>query len=138
MQMWQYKKSQMVEFPIEKLMPEFYARNHFGFMSRFYREGTSKVLGNNREIFILKKDGFITSALLYVKLLNSLDRGVQVVGFLFTDESSLLPGDPKEKGLIVYEHFGGQMVYCDDVARRKYGLFPNIYDYDSLEAQSLN
>mgnify|MGYP000867259954 CR=1 FL=1 len=106
--LFRYSKSEMVDQPIEKFMPKFYAVHHKDFMARFLRHGTSRILGNKRRVFILNKQNFIQSCMLFVKVMSSLDDGFHVVGFLNSKE---LQGDFSEqefnrrkvKYTIVYE-----------------------------------
>jgi PAS domain S-box-containing protein len=84
--LFRYSRSEMVNHPIENFMPNFYAKHHKDFMSRFLRHGTSRILGYKRRVFILNKSNFIQGAILYVKVMASLDDGVHVVGFLSSND----------------------------------------------------
>lgn len=46
----------MIGHPIEEFMPNFIARHHKSFISRFYREGTSTIIGNSRTVFVVTKN----------------------------------------------------------------------------------
>lgn len=84
--LFRYSKGEMVNQPIEKFMPKFYSIHHKDFMARFLRHGTSKILGNKRRIFILNKQNFIQSCMLFVKVMSSIDEGFHIVGFLNSKE----------------------------------------------------
>jgi len=120
-----YSLSEMVDHPIEQFMPNFIARNHKKFMSRFYREGTSSIIGNRRKIFLLTKQCFIKEANLYVKVFPSLDSGIHIAGFMNTDND-----ENKERKLIRY-----LISYVEGTGELKY-VCENSYKYMGLKSNT--
>ena len=129
--LFKYSKSEMENAPIENFMPNFYAKHHKSFMSRFYREGTSQILGYKRKVFILNKFNFISPATLYVKIMSSLDDGVHIVGFLFTqalqdDHQDLDLDRRKVKYLMTYQMETGDLKYVCENSYKYLGMRSNI------------
>lgn len=112
--LFRYSRSEMVNHPIENFMPKFYAKHHKDFMSRFLRHGTSQILGYKRRVFMLNKSNFIQGAVLYVKIMASLNDGVHIVGFLSSNDNHQEVGDAdfnrrKVKYLLTYEKNSGEL-----------------------------
>lgn len=130
--LFKMKKTEMVNHPIENLMPKFYAKHHKDFMSRFYREGTSKILGFRRKIFILNKFNFIVGATLYVKIMPSLTDGIHIVGFIYSQElqedekRDTIEERKKIKYIMTYEEHTGELQYVCENSYRYLGMKSNI------------
>ncbi|KAI8930118.1 adenylate and guanylate cyclase catalytic domain-containing protein [Entophlyctis helioformis] len=55
--MWGYKSGEIIGKNIKSLMPERYAVNHDQYLTNYLTTGIKKVIGGNRRVFGLKKDG---------------------------------------------------------------------------------
>lgn len=52
-----YDRDELVGQPIEKLIPERFRSNHFGYLTNFFNEPQTRAMGAGRDLFALRKDG---------------------------------------------------------------------------------
>lgn len=63
-------------------MPKIYSDYHDKFMNNFLDTSQSKVLGLERLVLALNKEGFIVPCTLMIQVLPNLKEGISIVGFL--------------------------------------------------------
>lgn len=141
--LFKYSRSEMVNNPIENLMPKFYSKHHKDFMARFLRQGTSRILGYRRRVFILNKKNFIKGADLYVKIMSSLDDGMHIVGFLNSyeednEEDNIYTKRRKVKYLLTYEKNSGELQYVCENTYRYLGMKSNTSNRMSVFLEKNN
>jgi PAS domain S-box-containing protein len=104
-----YSKSDVLNQNINKIMPKVYADIHDSFMRRYFETSEAKLIGSERLVFPVNKQGYIVPCSLMVKILPNLDEGIRVVGFLKDVEgaTSYNKGDFDSDEKVHYIMYGG-------------------------------
>ena len=63
-------------------MPKVYGEVHDTFIFNFLETSESKVLGLERLVMALTKEGYIVPCTLMIKVLPNLNEGISLIGFL--------------------------------------------------------
>ena len=63
-------------------MPQFFSKIHDRLIDNFTSTSKERVVGNNRLILPVNSDGFVVPSNLLVKVLPTLENGIQFVGFM--------------------------------------------------------
>ena len=78
----QYSKSDVIGQNINRIMPKVYSDIHDRLMRRYFETSVTQIMGNERLIMPISKQGFIVPCTLMIKILPDLDEGIRIVGFL--------------------------------------------------------
>ncbi|CAD8045670.1 unnamed protein product [Paramecium sonneborni] len=110
-----YKKADLLRSNVSRIMPRILASVHDDFIRNFIQTSQSKVLGIERQVFALNKNGFLVPCSLMIRVLPNLKSGLQIVGFLKksdnTDKFFYLMFDELSHSILgfsesVYDKFG--------------------------------
>ncbi|CAD8137448.1 unnamed protein product [Paramecium pentaurelia] len=110
-----YKKADLLRSNVSRIMPRILASVHDDFIRNFIQTSQSKVLGIERQVFALNKNGFLVPCSLMIRVLPNLKNGLQIVGFLKksdnTDKFFYLMFDELSHSILgfnesVYDKFG--------------------------------
>jgi len=78
----QFSKPDLIGQNISRIIPKVIGDLHDGFMRNYFETSDPKVIGHERLVFPLNKDGYIVPCSLMIKVLPNLDEGIRLVGFL--------------------------------------------------------
>ena len=133
------KKCDIIGNSLNTIMPNCFGQWHNDYMEKFAETGNSTVIGSKRKIFVMKKDGFIEKATLYVKIQSNQNLGIRIVGFIFIDYkkrkfSDEMMTNNDRTAILCYELYSGKIECVNDICSYDYGIKPiNNYDdkYDA-------
>ena len=77
-----FSKPDLIGQNISRIIPKVIGDLHDGFMRNYFETSDPKVIGHERLVFPLNKDGYIVPCSLMIKVLPNLDEGIRLVGFL--------------------------------------------------------
>ena len=77
-----FSKPDLIGQNISRIIPKVMGDLHDGFMRNYFETSDPKVVGLERMVFPLDKDGYIVPCSLMIKVLPNLDEGIRLVGFL--------------------------------------------------------
>ena len=77
-----YTKNEIIGQNVNKLMPKVYGDFHDKFINNYFETSQDKVIGLDRIVYPQNKQGYIVPCTLLIKVLPSLDEGIQFVSFL--------------------------------------------------------
>lgn len=80
--MFGYRQNELINTPIENYMPEFFALKHKSDIRKFYKSGVSKKMGKKSIVHILNKENFLSSCHLHLKMMSSLENGINILGIM--------------------------------------------------------
>ena len=115
-----FTQSEIIGSDIENYMPQFYAKKHKDYITKFYKSGQSSRLGHRAKVFIINKENFLIEADIHVKMMSNLDKGISILGVIFCEELNdfEMPEQRKNKTkrfLLCYEDRTGQIYYsCEN------------------------
>ena len=77
-----FSKPDLIGQNISRIIPKIIGDLHDGFMKNYFETSDSKVIGVERVVFPLNKEGYVVPCSLMIKVLPNLDEGIRLVGFL--------------------------------------------------------
>jgi len=77
-----YRKAEILDADINVLMPRIYAHKHNEFLTKHYQTGYKTNTQENRILYGLHRNGYCFALILYVKVMPTLDNGLEFVGMI--------------------------------------------------------
>ena len=138
LKMLKCKKDEILNKNVNEIMPECYSLHHDKYMEDFLTSGNSTVIGSERKIFFMRKDGYIEKALLYVKIQPDQNLGMRIIGFIFNDQNDraetnveALLNNSNKTSLLCYELYSGIIENVNDYCFLNYGINPKVNKDDN-------
>jgi len=123
-----FSKTDLIGQNISRIMPKVIADLHDGFMRNYFETSEAKVIGIERIVFPVNKNGYIVPCTLMIKVLPNLDEGIRLVGFLkdIEKDSGLLKNadfDSEEQvHYLIYSGDTGAIHGITPSCRREFGI----------------
>lgn len=77
-----FSKQDLIGQNISRIIPKIIGDLHDGFMKNYFETSEPRVIGHERLVYPLNKEGYIVPCSLMIKVLPNLDEGIRLVGFL--------------------------------------------------------
>ncbi|KAL4466115.1 hypothetical protein ABPG74_004352 [Tetrahymena malaccensis] len=123
-----YSKNDVIGQNINKLMPKVYGDIHDGLFHRYLETSQPKVIGIERTVMCLNKNGYIIPTSIMVKVLPNLDQGIQIVGFLKEIDNQESKSQIEKDQVIHY------LIYREDTLQIQ-GISQSIHDHFGIPSQ---
>ncbi|EAR83935.1 PAS domain S-box protein (macronuclear) [Tetrahymena thermophila SB210] len=123
-----FQKNEIIDQNISKIMPRVYGNLHDSFIHRYLETSESRVIGVERSVMCLNKQGYIVPCTLMIKVLPNLDDGIQIVGFLKEIENQDIKSQLDREEVVHY------LIYRDDNQQIQ-GISETCHEYFGIPAQ---
>ncbi|KAL4485750.1 hypothetical protein ABPG72_012290 [Tetrahymena utriculariae] len=127
-QLLSYSKNDLMGQNISKIMPKVYGDIHDGLFHRYLETSQPKVIGIERTVMCLNKNGYVIPTSIMVKVLPNLDQGIQIVGFLKEIDNQ------ESKSQIDKDQVVHYIIYREDNLQIQ-GISQSIHDYFGIPSQ---
>ena len=77
-----YTKNDLIDMSINNIMPKIYGDHHDGFIAKFLNSSQGNVIGKQRLVLFLHKNGYIIPCTLMIKVITNLNNGLEIVAFI--------------------------------------------------------
>lgn len=152
-----YKPQEVIGEKVDMIMPKIFADSHPKLLMKYFNDSAERPLNIERTVYAMNKKGYIIPCTLLAKILPSLEKGIQIVGFLkrientgeshgsthyilYSAEDGILYGVTKS----CYDHFGirSSLTFgkCYNMSELKMEMIcPNLMDpANSADLKSSN
>lgn len=82
LQKFGYSYDELKNQNVEILMPKILSERHDFFMRRYFQKNKASVMGNERAVFPMDRNGFMMSSSLLIKVIPNLDMDLRILGLI--------------------------------------------------------
>lgn len=119
-----FKKSDLVQGNIRKIMPWIYGDIHEGLMKDFVSKAETKNINILRNVFPMTKYGFIYPSTLNISIYPSLETGLKFIGFL--SQLACPSAETKPIYYILYHEENGYIFGFTENIKNDFGMSLNV------------
>lgn len=129
-----WKPSEVIGENVTMLQPDFFAKQHAGFLKRFFRSEEPRILNKNIVVFGQTREGYLRNIKIRVMFMPSLETGIRLVGIMTTFQNEDLPpvmkkSVPKEAKVhyIMFNINNGSILGVSSSCYEEYGINSNLF-----------
>lgn len=141
MQKFGYSYDELKNTNVDMLMSRVLSEKHDYFMRRYFKKNKASVMGTERDVFPMDRNGFIMSSSLLIKVIPNLDMDLRILGLLTPNCIEFDKNNPDNLGIyhfILYHSKSGKVYGVSKGCYYEFGIRPDIVDGKTHSSNVLN
>lgn len=136
-----YSYDELQDHNVDMLMPRVLSEKHDFLMRRYFHKNKVSVMGRERAVFPMDRNGFIMSSNLLIKVVPNLDMNLRILGFLTPNCEQFDKANHDNLDIhhfIMYHTVAGTVYGVSKGCYYEFGIRPDIVDGKTRSSNVLN